>query len=66
MQQESFFYEKQLLDLGKKVVAGPCRNFGLEYDQLGVIRCTSFYKSFSYTRPNILNFYTHVSSHIIL
>ena len=39
MQQECFSYEKQLLDVGKKVVFGPCRNFGLQYDQLGVIHC---------------------------
>ena len=38
MQHECFFYEKQLLNVDKIVVFGPCRHFGLQYDQLGVIR----------------------------
>ena len=41
MQQECFSTEKLILDSGRNVTSGPCRGFGLKYDSLGVIRCTS-------------------------
>ena len=41
MQKECFSHEQQILDSGKLVTIGPCRNFGLRYDHLGVIRCTT-------------------------
>ena len=33
--------EKSILDSGKLVTIGPCRNFVLRYDHLGVLRCTT-------------------------
>ncbi|CAL4062168.1 unnamed protein product, partial [Meganyctiphanes norvegica] len=58
---------KQILDSGKLVTIGPCKNFGLRYDHLGVIRCTtkavqldpidehrSLYLRFVYPRPKPL------------
>ncbi|CAL4166305.1 unnamed protein product [Meganyctiphanes norvegica] len=41
MQSECFPTEKSILDSGKLVTIGPCRNFGLRYDRLGVLRCTT-------------------------
>ncbi|CAL4237305.1 unnamed protein product, partial [Meganyctiphanes norvegica] len=41
MQTECFSTEKLILDSGKNVSFGPCRGFGLRYDKLGVIRCTT-------------------------
>ena len=41
MKKECFSWEHQILNSGKLVTIGPCRNFGLRYDHLGVIRCTS-------------------------
>ncbi|CAL4222246.1 unnamed protein product, partial [Meganyctiphanes norvegica] len=41
MQKECFSTEKLILDSGKNVESGPCRGFGLRYDELGIIRCTT-------------------------
>ena len=42
MQRQHFKFELELLKAGKEITSGPCKDYGLTVDELGILRCGGY------------------------